>query len=133
MEKNFKKNQLKAGYVVKLNNEDYAVIWPYKDGMELITAGDDTYSLNKYDDNLLFNGEPSNSLTIQIVFGLRNNSNRIYEISGEDRDVLFRRNSKKKLSKEDIEKLLGYEIDIVKEKQLKTVDDLVFEKIQKIY
>ena len=38
-----------------------------------------------------------------------------------------------KLSKEDIEKLLGYEIDIVKEKQLKTVDDLVFEKIQKIY
>ena len=129
MEKKFKKNQLKAGYVVKLNNEDYAVIWPYKDGMELITAGDDTYSLNKYDDNLLFNGEPSNPLTIQIVFGLRNNSNRIYEISGEDRDVLFRRNSKKKLSKEDIEKLLGYEIDIVKEKQLKTVDDLVFEKI----
>lgn len=133
MEKKFKKNQLKAGYVVKLNNEDYAVIWPYKDGMELITAGDDTYSLNKYDDNLLFNGKPSNPLTIQIVFGLRNNSNRIYEISGEDRDVLFRRNSKKKLSKEDIEKLLGYEIDIVKEKQLKTVDDLVFEKIQKIY
>ena len=124
MEKKFKKNQLKAGYVVKLNNEDYAVIWPYKDGMELITAGDNTYSLNKYDDNLLFNGEPSNPLTIQIVFGLRNNS---------DRDVLFRRNSKKKLSKEDIEKLLGYEIDIVKEKQLKTVDDLVFEKIQKIY
>ena len=101
--------------------------------MELITAGDNTYSLNKYDDNLLFNGEPSNPLTIQIVFGLRNNSNRIYEISGEDRDILFRRNSKKKLSKEDIEKLLGYEIDIVKEKQLKTVDDLVFEKIQKIY
>lgn len=133
MEKNFKKNQLKAGYVVKLNNEDYAVVWPYKDGMELITTGDNTYSLNNYDDNLLFNGEPSNSLTIQTVFGLRNNSNRIYEISGEDRDVLFRRNSKKKLSKEDIEKLLGYEIDIVKEKQLKTVDDLIFEKAQRIY
>lgn len=129
---NFKKGDLTVGCVVKLRNGQFRMIMPVgRNSTLILTDGDGWNYLSSWDDNLRFKsgeyatGYPSKialerakDMDIVAVYGhIRSTSDYRYvgRIDNGGRPLLWERVDPKKMTVADIEKALGYEVEIVSE------------------
>jgi hypothetical protein len=118
MNKKFTKADLKVGYVVKYRNGNLRMVMPYAGGL-VLTALDGTWldiGAGLYNDltekGLFFN---DGSLDVMEVYGLNKMVYRICEISTDNRELLWKREEKpaKKMTVAEIEKALGYKVEVI--------------------
>lgn len=115
--KKFTKDDLKVGYVVKMANSDklYMVAVNSRGEMGFVNANqgwmrfcDYTYTLEDKDPNSL-----SGDWTIVAVYGYSRHIITAYTFDTHHRELLWKREEAKKMTVEEIEKELGYKIEIV--------------------
>lgn len=116
--KNFTKADLKVGYVVKFRRGDLRMIMPGSSGRLLAIASDGTNGdIDSYGDDLLHQygcrAADFKGLDIMEVYGFSHWDHTAYYISTENRERLWKREEAKKMTVEEIEKELGYKIEIV--------------------
>lgn len=123
MNKNFTKADLKVGYVVKYRNGNLRMVMPYAGGLAFTTI--DGLWLNigtELNDDLtekkgIFEGD--GILDVMEVYGLNTYGSRTCNISTDDRELLWKREEKpaKKMTVSEIEKALGYKVEVVAEEE----------------
>lgn len=109
----FKKEDIKVGYMVEIAviGERYiryfctAIMW---NGYMIFTNGDDWWKLSDFNDNL-----ESSFYKITKVWGYPEDAECVLHNEVCDRPLLWERPWPKKMTKAEIEKILGYEIEIV--------------------
>lgn len=116
--KKFTKADLKVGYVVKFRRGDLRMIMPASLGKLVAIASDGTNGdISKYRDDLTHRyGEKATDFAdfdIMEVYGLSCWDHEAYMISTSSRELLWKREEAKKMTVEEIEKELGYKIEIV--------------------
>lgn len=103
---NFSKINIKAGYVLEFQNGSLAII-TYNADDELCYAGDHVWGnvsdLNKF----------CGSKEVIAVYGRCKYNSNSYKPTKDGRLCLWKRVEPKKMTLEEIEKLLGYEIEII--------------------
>ena len=122
MNKNFTKDDLKAGYVVKYRNGDLEMVlmsgtYGNEDPM-LISVGPSgnwTDIAKDIDDNLLCTRAHMRHYDIVEVYGYSLYANCARDVSTDDRKLLWKREEAKKMTVSEIEKILGYKVEVVAE------------------
>lgn len=117
--KKFTKDDLKVGYVVKMRDGSLNMVMPNNND-ELITvdASGGWMYLKRYND-CLFNScndllvSNTSNFDIMEVYGRAKPNNETLKLDISDRDLLWKREEAKKMTVEEIEKELGYKIEIV--------------------
>lgn len=112
--KNFTKADLKVGYVVVCRGEPYMVMSVASGIMIFVDKIDHHLSLTSFD-NYLRDIYPhvGGDYTVTEVYGYSEKSATSCHISTIDRPLLYKREEAKKMTVEEIEKELGYKIEIV--------------------
>lgn len=120
MNKNFTKDDLKVGYVVKYRNGELRMVMPYSRGLALTDLDGKWLNINtelNYDltEVPCVPGTTKNSLDIMEVYGLSAFGSTAYRISTFGRKLLWKREEAKKMTVAEIEKALGYKVEVVAE------------------
>lgn len=115
--KNFTKKDLKVGYVAILANSDrsYIIAQDWNGALGLVSAAGGWMPLNEYTDSLEhkdLNGSVD-EWSIVSVYGHSKFFATAYSYTPDDRLLLWTREEAKKMTVEEIEKELGYKIEIV--------------------
>lgn len=119
--KKFTKDDIKAGYIVKMRDGSLNMVTVDGDD-DLITVDEnrDWMRIRDYDNDLrdtgkgsIFKTGPNPKYDIVEVYGGCYSRGESLKISTEDRDLLWKREEAKKMTVEEIEKELGYKIEIV--------------------
>ena len=121
MNKNFTKADLKVGYVVKLRDGSLEMVMMWgvfgsKDPM-LISVGTSgwwTSIARDIDDNLC-RQDNKRDCDIVEVYGYSLYANCARDVSTDDRELLWKREEAKKMTVSEIEKALGYKVEVVAE------------------
>lgn len=108
--KQFTKDDLKVGYVVKLRNGDVRMYMPCSFCSFSLVSTNGTIT-SCYDIDLT-NTEGS-CWDVMEVYGYAQNGSSALMISIQNRERLWTREETKKMTVEEIEKELGYKIEIV--------------------
>lgn len=109
----FKLEDIKIGYMVEVTviGDEHikylctATIW---DGFKILTNGIYWFKLSDFDDNM-----KSTFDKITKVWGYTENPESMWYNDTDKRPLLWERPSAKKMTMAEIEKILGYEIEIV--------------------
>ena len=121
MKKKFTINDIKSGYIVKLRNGVFMYTLRVNQDKftKIITNGrDDWMYLSRYDYDLKCDGD-RRFLDIMEVYGLiegTNNYARCGFLDNNHRPLLWKRSEPVKMTVEEINKKLGYEVEIVASK-----------------
>lgn len=108
--KQFTKDDLKVGYVVKLRNGDVRIYMPCSFFSFSLVSTNGTIT-SCYDIDLR-NTEDS-CWDVMEVYGYAKNAGSALMTSIQNRELLWKREETKKMTVEEIEKELGYKIEIV--------------------
>ena len=112
MNKNFTKADLKVGYVVKLRSGELRMNMPVYSGFFCLVNQQGT-SLASYDDNL--KNTVDDGWDVMEVYGYSISAYSARKISTDDRKLLWKREEAKKMTVSEIEKELGYKVEVVAE------------------
>ena len=120
----FTKSDIKPGYVVQLRNDKFRMAIPVGEKGALVLTdetGDWAY-LNSWDDNFNKKADPIDprGLDIVAVYGLvrgTKNYDKAGRLMHDGRPTLWKRDETKKMTVSEISKALGYEVEIVAEKE----------------
>lgn len=108
------KSELKPGYVVRNKNGDYRMVMELKDGLVLVqmqTTPPIWGDFSLYNENL--ENEYHDGLTIVEVYGLSKSITTVWKFKKEDRELLWKRNEKKKYTYAQLREILGEEFEVV--------------------
>lgn len=109
------KEKLKTGMILEFMGGEIAmVLLDTKNGD--IVSGDTWFPLKDYTNSEMFENK-ANSTSVKRVCQPESNADFLYEksLNIRDREIVWERNSKKEMTIAEIEKELGYQIEIVKE------------------
>lgn len=111
----FTKHDLKVGYIVRDSHDLYMVMVTSSDEQIMVDKNGGWMPLDKYDTNLNHNSDiGSSAYSITEVYGYSNSRTKSCDISTYGRTLLWKREDPaKKMTVEEIEKELGYKIEIV--------------------
>jgi len=107
------KADLKFGMVVEIKNEDgvsLAMVTSSENYERCISGTKCWYPLDNLDDNLTYTDD-----VITKVYNVAHWNEDAYKLSTEGRKLLWERNEPKKMTIAEIEKELGYPIEVVNE------------------
>lgn len=118
MNKQFTKDDLKVGYVVKTRNDGLYMIMPANDdSLTMIREGRHGEPVNNYLPNLIHNLSSRfdcvQTLDIVEVYGRPAIKYHALDISTEYRPLLWKREEPKEMTLEEVEKALGYPVKII--------------------
>lgn len=116
--KNFTKADLKVGYVVKYRNGNLRMVMPLEGGTLVLTSDDGSWLHSEdVNDDLTCRrvkwGEPTDSLDIMEVYGWSGWPSNAMYVATAGRKLLWKREDPKKMTVSEIEKELGYKIEVV--------------------
>ena len=119
MNKNFTKDDLKVGYVVRTRVGDLYMVMPVVDGMSLVKkTGSAGMPLGVYNKDMQHDAIlKDTSYDITEVYGHSVFSAFSLDISTEHRLLLWKREEAKKMTVSEIEKILGYKVEVVAEEK----------------
>ena len=111
--KKFTKNDLKIGYIVICNNIPHMVMVGSSGSTVLIDNERGYLHLDDFNDDLVYKNDPK-EWNITEVYGYSGFYHKTLELSTFGRELLWKReDSTKKMTVEEIEKELGYKVEIV--------------------
>ena len=110
MENKFTKEDIRVGYLVEIESGEYrelfvVTMWEEK---IIFTNGDVWHRWSSFDENLC-----SKHAKITKVFGWTTYAEQMWYNSADGRPLIWERKEPVKITKKEIEKILGYEIEIV--------------------
>lgn len=109
----FTKAELKPGYLVERKDGKLKMVMPTSTGLVLTEKDGVWFSLDSYEDNL--NLKTNEDWSINKVYGLTHFAQKTLKFETVDRDLLWERKEKKKMTVAEIEQELGYEVEIISE------------------
>lgn len=106
--------EIKAGYLLEINNKNthntfLAMVLPCTNGEISVSSPEEWYPLSRIEETFEYYGDIINK-----IYGYAGQASA-YKISTGDRKLLWDRNAPKNMTKKEIEKELGYKIEIVGE------------------
>lgn len=112
---NFTKNDLKLGYLVQLRNGKMKMVMPKECNIILTDLDGDWHSLLSYREDLLYEECLDRKMEYDImkIFGHSIYATHVFDLTGGYRPLLWERKEKKKMTVSEIEKELGYEVEII--------------------
>ena len=109
-----RKEELKIGYVVKLRNNQFMMVMETEDDGVILIGETGTWSeLHNYGNDLAH--YHNSNFNIVEVYGFTTVGCRALEVSKRNRELLWQRKEKRMMTVSEIENILGYEVEIVRE------------------
>lgn len=116
MKQEFTKADLKAGYLVKDRQGDIKMVMPTQDSMIVVYKDGASWGdMNYINDDLTYKDSRHNEFDIMKVYGFSKYGIEVLGFKIGNRPLLWERKEPKKMTVAEIEKALGYEVEIVSE------------------
>lgn len=116
MKKEFTKADLKVGYLVVDRDGNIKMVMPTQDGMIVVYRDGTTWGdMNCINDDLTYHNNYHNHFDIMKVYGFSKYGMEALGFKIGKRPLLWERKEPKKMTVAEIEKALGYEVEIVSE------------------
>lgn len=110
------KSELKPGYVVKYRDGSLRMVMPLNNETILVQMENDNpcfSSLKSFNEDLTCKTTLMENLDIMEVYGHSNYKNSIWKFDAQDRELLWKRQEKKKYTYAQLREILGEEFEVV--------------------